>query len=90
MRILYDPRVSGVKTDPEIVKAFAERFNALREAAGMSRSNLAYDLRVPYTQLHQWSSGKNCPSMHYLVKIADYFNVTLDYLVGRSDNRKRR
>jgi len=82
--------MAGVKTDPEIVKAFAERFNALREAAGLGRSDLAYDLRVPYTQLHQWSSGKNCPSMHYLVKIADYFDVSLDWLVGRSDDRTRR
>ena len=82
--------MAGVKTDPEIVVAFAKRFNALREAAGMSRANLARDLRVPYTQLHQWSSGKNCPSMHYLVKIADYFDVSLDWLVGRSDDQKRR
>lgn len=82
--------MAGIKTDPKIVVAFAKRFNALRETAGMSRANLARDLSVPYTQLHQWSSGKNCPSMHYLVKIAEYFDVSLDYLVGRSDNRTRR
>ncbi len=88
--MLYDRNMAGKKTDPEIVAAFAERFTLLRVEANIERSELAYDLRVPYTQLHSWGSGKFCPSMHYLVKIADYFDVPLDYLVGRSDNRKRR
>jgi len=81
--------VAGRKTDPEIVNVFAERLNLLRVERGLERSDISHDLRAPYSQIHQWCSGKICPSTTYLIKLADYFDVSIDYLLGQTDTRKR-
>ena len=37
--------------------------------------------------VHNYEAGKNHPDFNGLIALADYFNVSLDYLVGRSDHR---
>lgn len=47
----------------------------LSEATGVSTGNIA-----------DWKSGKSKPAAEALVKIADYFNVSIDYLLNRTNN----
>jgi len=50
---------------------------------------VAKEIGLPTSQLSQWKTGKVNPSLDALIAIADYLNVSLDYLVGRSDDPNR-
>lgn len=57
----------------------------LRELRGsMSQADCAAELGVPLANYNKWENGVN-PSIKALCQIADYYKITLDYLVGRTD-----
>lgn len=64
---------------------FCERFQELIKSENISQAELARRLNTSNNQIHYWKIGKAEPSIDYLIKIADYFNVCIDYLVGRQD-----
>ena len=49
----------------------------------MSQKALSEALNVPQNTLSQWESGKRTPDIATLIKIAEIFKVSVDYLVGR-------
>lgn len=55
----------------------------LRKVKGISQVKLAEDLGVSAGIIGMYESGKRKPSYEALEAIADYFNVTIDYLTGR-------
>jgi len=65
------------------------RIKELRMNAGLSQSGLAKALNIHQTAVSQWETGRTYPDMSVLLSVADYFDVSLDYLVGRSDRPKR-
>lgn len=58
----------------------------LIEQSGVSNNKLLSDLKLPASAISEWKKGKAKPSVDALIKIADYFNVSVDYLLGRTDN----
>ena len=64
------------------------RIRALREEAKILQADLAKHLGVSQATLSNWERGEYQPDTETLKKIADYFNVSLDYLLGRSDVRR--
>ena len=48
---------------------------------------MAMDLNTNQNTISRYENGEREPSISDLIKIADYFGVSLDYLVGRSDIR---
>lgn len=60
-----------------------DRILSLMEKQKLSQYKVAKDCALPYTAFNAWTSGKQKPSLDALIKIADYFDVSLDYLVGR-------
>lgn len=68
---------------------FAERLKSLRKAKKVSQNDLADGLGVTRTQISDLENGKTTTSIERLVALADYFDVSLDYLVGRSDDPVR-
>ena len=66
---------------------FHKRLHFLRKEKGITQKDLADVLGYGYTAISNYESGKNEPSIRDIVKIADYFDVTIDYLVGRTDYR---
>ena len=46
-------------------------------------------MNVSRWAVHNYEAGKNRPDFDGLIALADYFDVSLDYLVGRSDRRER-
>lgn len=50
---------------------------------GMMANSLV--ITFPRTYFYQWQKNKTYPSIDYLIQIATYFSVSLDYLTGRSD-----
>lgn len=63
------------------------RIRELREAKGMQQKELAIDLSVSQPTISDWESGRKIPSARSTKKLADYFDVSIDYLLGR-DNKK--
>ena len=51
----------------------------------LTQMQLAKCLSVGQSTISEWLSGKNEPSIESLWKLADYFDVSIDYLVGRKE-----
>ncbi|NLT97602.1 MAG: helix-turn-helix transcriptional regulator [Christensenellaceae bacterium] len=64
------------------------RIRALREEANILQADLAKHLGVSQATLSNWERGEYQPDTETLKRIADYFDVSLDYLLGRSDVRR--
>ena len=64
---------------------FAERLRQLREERGVSQAAVSKVLGVSRYSVYAYEKGKSAPTLDGLVALADYFDVTLDYLLGRSD-----
>lgn len=69
---------------------FSNRLKSLRKSKGISQTVLAELLAVTKTQISDLENGKTTTSIERFCILADYFNVSLDYLVGRSDDPTRR
>lgn len=62
-----------------------ERFEKLLKEHGISTYRVAKDTKITTSLFSQWKSGKNQPKTSTLQKIADYFGVSLDWLLGNTD-----
>lgn len=65
----------------------AERIRLLRENKDISQTKLAENLYIGRSTLSEYESGIKQPPISILIKIADYFDVSLDYLAGRTDKK---
>lgn len=63
------------------------RIKELRAEQNLSLRELASHLGIAYTSLGKYERNEQQPSFETLEKIADYFHVSIDYLLGRSDYR---
>lgn len=61
-----------------------ERIKKLIASTGTSTSKVLQEINLPGSAITEWSKGKAKPSLDALIKIADYFNVSVDYLLGRA------
>ena len=68
---------------------FAERLKELRTKESLSQKGLAEALKIPKQTVNNWEKMKNFPGLEMLCKIANYFDVSIDYLVGQTKNPKR-
>lgn len=64
------------------------RLKELRTARSVSQVKLAIDLNVNQNSISRYESGLREPDYNTLIKIADYFNVSIDYLLYRTENPK--
>ena len=69
---------------------FVERFLLLNEQKKSTYAEIAESTDISLRALKCYIAGEREPSMSKLIAIADYFDVSLDYLVGRSDTAERR
>lgn len=66
--------------------SFSERLIQLRQLHKLTQKQLAEILSVTPVTVQRFEYGTARPSLDTLVKIADHFNVSLDYVVGRSSD----
>jgi transcriptional regulator with XRE-family HTH domain len=64
---------------------FSKRLKELRLEKKLLQSQLATELNVDRTTIIKWESGQNQTDFATLIKIADFFDVSIDYLLGRKD-----
>lgn len=62
-----------------------KRIKELRESKDVSQLELSKHLNISNTTLSQYETGKRIPSDEIKIKIAQYFNVSIDYLFGQSN-----
>ena len=62
-----------------------EKIRELREQAGMSQKAVAEELGMQITQYRRYENGERKPAIDFLIQIADLYDVSLDYLVGREE-----
>lgn len=67
------------------MKRFEERLRELRESKGLTQIQLSNNLNLSNSIIATYELGKKEPSLYHLILIADYFNVSMDYLVGRDE-----
>ncbi|MGM7719390.1 helix-turn-helix domain-containing protein [Metabacillus sp. Hm71] len=69
--------------------SFSKRFKELREKKGLSQEAIAEKLKIPRSSVtHYENSDDRVPRQKRLNEIADFFGVSVDYLIGRSDTEE--
>lgn len=62
------------------------RLREIRKTKGISQLKLAMDLNTNQNTISRYETGEREPGITELIRIADYFNVSVDYLLERTDN----
>lgn len=70
------------------MEKFSARVKELREAHGLSQEAVGKILGVKRYSVYGYEKGKNYPDVPHLIALADYFDVSVDYLLGRTDVQK--
>lgn len=66
---------------------FSERLKDLRKQVGLTQVDVAEKLGISQPAYASWERGVKKPTQENLVKIAQILNVSIDYLVGNSDEK---
>lgn len=53
----------------------------IRRSKGLTQLKVAMDLNISREALSYYENGKRCPDLEMLLKLSDYFNVSVDYLI---------
>jgi len=68
--------------------SFSDRVKTLRKAKKMTQRQMADALGITERSYQRYEAENN-PNNETLIKLADFFDVSTDYLLGRSDNPRR-
>ena len=71
------------------MEKFSYRLKTLRTSKHVYQKDLSAFLGISPRAYQLYESGSGFPSVPGLLALADYFDVSLDYLVGRSDDPRR-
>lgn len=66
---------------------YLARLKELRENKGITQRQLSEETGMSFQSISFYEHGEREPGVKALISLADYFNVSIDYLVGRSDER---
>lgn len=61
---------------------FAKRITDLREKKNLYQKDIAKIFKVEQATVSNWENGKRIPDSEMLIKLANFFNVSVDYLLG--------
>lgn len=67
---------------------FSTRLKLLRKSRRLTQEELADKLHISRSAIAQYEVGKRIPEYSTLKNMADYFEVSIDYLVGRTDQEQ--
>lgn len=68
---------------------FATQLKTIRKSKGVTQKQLAQAVGASERGIQSYEIGERKPAFDQLLALADYFDVSLDYLVGRSDDPAR-
>lgn len=64
----------------------SDRLKTLRESVGLSQNKLAKLIGLPQSSINRYEHNQSTPSPKTFRWLADFYNVSLDYIYGRTDN----
>ena len=64
---------------------FNKRLREMRMKCGLTQQNMADKLKISLNAYQKYEQAERSPSLDCLVKIADIFDISLDYLLGRDN-----
>ena len=67
---------------------YLQRLRDLREDADLNQTDIAEYLGIQQTVYSRYERGMRTIPLEHLIRLADFYNVSLDYLVGRINNIK--
>ena len=62
-----------------------ENIKSFRKKKGLSQEELAIKLNVVRQTVSKWELGLSVPDAEILIKLADFYEVSVDYLLGRTN-----
>lgn len=65
---------------------FSEKFIKILQSKGITPYKIAKETNISQGLMGQYKQGNKTPTAENLVKIADYLDCSVDYLLGRTDN----
>ena len=68
------------------MKEVGKRLKALRESIGISQVKMAEAIGSTQSSVNRYENGQSTPPVELFRRYADYFDVSLDYIFGRTDN----
>lgn len=68
---------------------FSERLVLLRKSRSLTQKQLASEMQLSELAIQHYEAQRRKPAFDVLIALADFFDVSLDYLVGRSDDPQR-
>ena len=71
----------------EVLHALGGQIRKFRKSRGVTQKMLAADLDVLPTSVSGWELGEYAPSADIMIRLCDYFDITLDELFGREKNK---
>jgi len=71
------------------VSSFSERLRSLRGARNITQKQIAESIGLSESAYQHYERGTREPTLSNINKLADYFCVSADYLLGRSDKSER-
>lgn len=69
------------------MEKFIENLHFLLSEKGVTKNQFLKDLHLGKNAIYNWKNYNTLPNGSTLIAIADYFDVSLDYLVGRTNDR---
>ena len=69
-------------------RAFQDVFRELRLEKKMSQEKMADELDVSQSLINNWETNRSTPAPEMLEYIADYFDVSTDFLIGRTNDKR--
>lgn len=73
----------------DYMSKFSERLRQLRTSRDLSQMDFAKQIKMSKSSINMYERGEREPGLETLERIADYFNVDMDYLLGKSDIANR-
>ncbi|WP_321822880.1 helix-turn-helix domain-containing protein [Pyramidobacter piscolens] len=70
------------------MSTFATRLKLCRQSKGITQAQAAEAFSIGSRHWQAYEGGTRTPTFDGLIQIADFFNVSIDWLVGRTDNPK--
>lgn len=64
---------------------FAERIKDLRKSRGLDQAQMGAVIGISGPAVSKWETGKSEPDIKVLVFLCDYFKISADYLLGRTE-----
>ena len=69
---------------------FAARLNALIKSEGMKPKDFSIKAEIPDPTIYRYLHSSRVPKVDNIIRISDYFGVSMDWLFGRSEDRNER